>query len=503
MSESPARLAPQGTESRLSPRLRTLVLLAVALSLILCAYSAYHRTPWSDEGWFSSASYNLAKRGFMGTTVMETAGTPFTRIDQRTYWVMPLFLLGQAAWYVLFPSDLFWTRMFTILWVPFTLGAYYLFLRKLLGAVTAAWACILLALTYHFIDNGGFARPDLMCMGLGMAGLAVYVIRREQSFLSAFFLGNVCVALSIFTHPNGLYHFTALGVLVLVYDWRRLSVTALAAGAAPYLALGAAWGVYAMQDTEAFREQLRANGTNSRWTHTLNPFAILVNEIRDRYFPAYGLVTRGSAIVKMGALVAYLAGIAGVLSSRELRGRREVRIVCLLLLTYFCTMSVFNQKLSFYLIHIIPFYVAVLTIWLHWLWERFPRLRLAVVGAAGLLVAVECSGIVLRAVQRSYMPALRPAAEFVKSRTGPNDRIAGTAALVYEFGFTDRLRDDAYLGLRSGHLPDVIIIENLYEIAYSYWKDERPEDMRRIRERLASYQLVYDHNGYQVYVKPS
>jgi hypothetical protein len=118
-------------------------------------------------------------------------------------------------------------------------------------------------------------------------------------------------------------------------------------------------------------------------------------------------------------------------------------------------------------------------------------------------VAAECSGIVLRAMQRSYIPALRPAAEFVKSRTGPNDRIAGTAALVYEFGFTDRLRDDAYLGLRSGHLPDVIIIENLYEIAYSYWKDERPEDMRRIRERLASYQLVYDHNGYQVYVKPS
>lgn len=490
------------TQSPLNPRLRLLLVLAVALCVVLSSYAAYHRSPWSDEGWFSSASYNLATRGVMATTVMETAGTDYTRMDQRTYWVMPLFLLGQAAWYLIFPADLFWTRAFTILWIPFTLAAYYLLLRKLLGAFTAAWASILLALTYHFIDNASFGRPDLMCLGLGLAGLAVYVMRRERHFTSAFFLANACMALSLFTHPNGVYHLGALAALVLLYDRRRLNLPALAAGAVPYLVLGAAWGLYAMQDPEAFRDQLRANGTNGRWTQTLNPFAIVINEIRDRYLPAYGFVTRGSAVLKASALLAYLAGIAGVLASRELRRRPEARLMLLLVLVYFAEMSVFNQKLSYYLIHIIPFYAAVLALWLTWLWDRFPKLRLAVGAAVVLLIGVECAGIALRAFTRSYIPALRPAAEFVKSRTGPNDRIVATGALVYEFGFTDRLRDDMYVGLRSGRAPDVIVVENLYELTYAIWKDERREDMRRIRERIDSYELVYDHAGYKVYMKP-
>ncbi len=37
---------------------RIVVAIAVA-SMSLAAFSAYHRTPWSDEGWFSSASVNL------------------------------------------------------------------------------------------------------------------------------------------------------------------------------------------------------------------------------------------------------------------------------------------------------------------------------------------------------------------------------------------------------------------------------------------------------------
>lgn len=484
-------------------RLHYAVLLAAILCIALAVFSAINRTPWSDEGWFSSASYNLAHHGSMGTTVLEPAGTNFTRIDKHTYWVMPLFLAGQAAWYWIFPSDLLSTRVFTVLWIPLSLGAYYVFMRRLSGAVVAAVACIVLALTYHFIDNGGFARPDLMCMGLGVAGLAAYMAWRERNLIAAFLLANVFVALSIFTHPNGVYHAGALGALVLIYDRKRLSVSMVLAGAAPYVVLGAGWALYAMRDVEAFRDQLRANGTNGRWTATWNPIAIVVNEIRERYLPAYGFVTRGPAVLKTLPLLAYIAALAGVLASRDLRRRPDARTACILLAVYFCFMSVFNQKLSYYLIHIVPFYVAVLAIWLVWMWDRRPRLRFMLAGAVAVVLCVECAGIVLRGWQRPYAPALRPAVEFVKNRTGPNDRIAGTAALLYEFGFTDRLRDDMYLGLNSGRAPDVIVIENLYEMTYALWEQERPEDMRRIRARLAAYELVYDRAGYKVYVKPS
>ena len=69
---------------------------ALLASLAITAVSAYYRLPWSDEGYFSSATHALAKHGYMGTVVMESSGTHYTRIEQRTYWVMPMFLLGQA-----------------------------------------------------------------------------------------------------------------------------------------------------------------------------------------------------------------------------------------------------------------------------------------------------------------------------------------------------------------------------------------------------------------------
>ena len=55
---------------------------ASVLGLILAVYLALElgniatRSPWCDEAWFGSPAYNLAYKGFMGTTVLDPPAAP-------------------------------------------------------------------------------------------------------------------------------------------------------------------------------------------------------------------------------------------------------------------------------------------------------------------------------------------------------------------------------------------------------------------------------------------
>ena len=86
-------------------------------------------------------------------------------------------------------------------------------------------------------------------------------------------------------------------------------------------------------------------------------------------------------------LLAYIAGVIGVLCTRGLRKQRPVRGLLYLLAVYFVAMSVFNQKLSYYLVHIVPWYAALLGIWLDWLWNQHKSLRPVLAATAALVVA--------------------------------------------------------------------------------------------------------------------
>lgn len=478
---------------------------ALLISMLAASVAAWNRAPWSDEGWFSSAAYNLAHRGFFGTTVIDSADTGLTRIHQHTYWVMPLYLLGESLWYRLFPATLFFTRALNIFLIPFALWGFYLFLCCLLRrAATAALAVCLLALSFIFIDNAGFARPDFLCCTLGIWGLASYLYLRERSLNWALFVGNAFIAASGLTHPNGLLHFFGLLTLILWFDRRRLSTRAASAAIAPYFILGAGWLIYVFQDFPAFVDQMRANGTNnSRWTSTLNPILIIWDEIRDRYFVAFGLITRGVALAKAYALAAYVAAIAGCLAVSALRRRPSTRLLLLLIAVYFCVMSVFNQKLSYYLIHILPFYIAVLAVWCAHLWSAHHRARPFVAIGLLLFVSLETGGILLKARVRSHRAAEQGMIRYVRAHSSPSEDIVGSAALIYGLKFDPQLHDDNYLGTKSGKTPDIIIIGPLYRDLYEhYWNKERPAVMKNIEKRLSSYKLGFQNNEYQVYLHP-
>lgn len=477
--------------------------MAVIVAFLLMFVAARNRTPWSDEGQFSSAAWNLAHHGFLGTTVLESAGTGYTRIQQRTYWVMPGFLLGEALWYRLFPATLVSTRLFGILWAMVALAAFYAFLEGLLSDPRiSSLATAVLALSFIFIDNAAFARPDAMCACLGFCGFAAFVRLRERSLRMALLTANTLVGASLMTHPNGILYFAGMCLMVLWLDRRRLSFAEIALSAVPYLAFLGAWLLYASRDPQAFFDQMRANGTNGRWTNTLNPVTILRREFSQRYLVAFGLVTGGLMRLKAVALAAYTVSIAAVLLTADLRRRAAVRLLLAVTALFFAIMLVFNQKLTYYLIHIVPFYIALVAVWAVWLWDAHRRLRPLVAIAVCGLIAVEAGGIFVRAATRSYLNEQRPAIDFVRAHTPSNGRIIGTAALIYELNFDPRLHDDPWLGIKTGRAPDVVVIEHLYDYCYEGWRDQRPADMQQVRQRLSTYRLAYDFGGYRIYLAP-
>ncbi len=483
------------------------MLAALALSMLIAAWGALHRSPWSDEGWFSSPAYNLAFHGHMGTTVMDEHAPGLTRIHERTYWVLPLFLVGQGLWYKVFPHTMLGTRLFSIAWAPLALWGLWALLRKLFpGTAVPALACILLVTSYVFIDNAGFARPELMCLALGLCGLGAYAELRERSLPLAMLTSNAAIAASGLTHPNGIYHFLALAVLVLWWDRRNLSPMALAAAAVPYVVFAGLWSLYILEDKQAFLDQMAFNGAtggNGRMNGTWNPFLLVWYEIRDRYLYVYGLMTRGLSLLKVFALVAYIGAVALCVGNAELRKMPAVRLLLILLAVYFAAMSIFNQKLSYYLVHIVPIYAALLAVAACWVYGRWPERRYRVLWMAALagLMFVEMSGIAVRAVMRSYIAPQREAVEFIRSQAKPESRIVGTAALLYEMDFDPRLCDDPYLGTKGGRTPDVVVLESLYRPLYEAWEHERPADFAKIRERLSEYRRVKQIGEYDIYVR--
>ena len=90
----------------------------IVFSLLLATGAALTRRPWCDEAWFASPSYNLAHHGFMGMTILDPHGfihTPYVQgVDRYTFWVMPGYLLLQAAWYKLVGLSVFSMRATSI-----------------------------------------------------------------------------------------------------------------------------------------------------------------------------------------------------------------------------------------------------------------------------------------------------------------------------------------------------------------------------------------------------
>ena len=275
----------------------------------------------------------------------------------------------------------------------------------------------------------------MMCLALGLGGIALYLDVRERSLPLAMFLANAGIAASGMTHPNGIFHLAGLATLFIALDRRRLNSKILLAAICPYLIGLALWLPYVLQDVPAFRDQMSLNGTNERWTATLNPLRIVWNELHERYGSLFGFKTGGTARIKIINPISYLAGIATVLAVPELRRRTSSRLLLALLAVYFIALLGFNQKLNYYFIHLLPWFIAVMTVAAVWWWSRAPRFHPALAVWVAALILIQCAGITLRAYQRSARSDEENTIAFLHSHAPDAQLIVGTAALLFGLHF--------------------------------------------------------------------
>jgi 4-amino-4-deoxy-L-arabinose transferase-like glycosyltransferase len=490
-----------------------LLLVVVALAfLALVVGSALTKSPWSDEAWFAQAGLNLATRGEMTTPVLETTGTNFKGLERHTYWVMPLHLVTQAGWYKVFGFSLFSMRMLSAVFGVLALFSWYFIVGSLSGNQKVALITfVLLAFDYIFVMAASFGRGDMMSAALGAAGLAAYLYLRERNFNRAILASQSLIAACGLTHPNGgVAFFVGLLFLTLYFDRARLGWRHLGLAAIPYTVGAIGWGAYILQAPSDFVAQFTANAsTGGRMSGLTSPLSAIKNEITLRYLKAFGLGahTSGSSgpiWLKSVVLLAYVVALAGCLSVRSIRAHKGYRALLVLTGIFFLVLTFFDgQKLSFYLVHIVPLYTALVAVWVYWCYStRFVPAWLLALSVGGLL-AIQTGGILYRMKINAYGRSFIPAVTYLKEHSNADSKIMGSAVLGFGLGY-ERVIDDVRFGFNTGKRADFLVINDVYEEGINHYRagGEGAALEAHINKMLTQdYKLVYDENFYQIYAR--
>jgi len=483
---------------------------------LLASWQARTTYPWDNEAWFANPALNLVQKGFMGTTILESQGTWMEGMDRHTYWILPLHVLAQAAWYKIFGFSLLTLRWLSIFWGAAILFAWYALMRRLSPAPWIALLTVsLLTLDFHFISIAALGRMDAMCAGLGWAGVAVYVCRRERNPRTALFQGNLLVAASCFTHPCGVLYFALLSVLTLYYDRARLRSKEVLLAAAPYLVGLGAWGVYISQSPAQFWSQFTGNISGiasefteiDRWSGLKSPLVAFYGEIR-RYLIAYNwyFATTFWERFQVSILVLYALGIVFALLKPSIRRQPGYRVLLLSGFLFYSLLALFEGlKANPYIVHTLPIAAALLAVSIgHSVQARGPWLRpgaLVVLAAfASLQLAYGLENNLYPRGQWNYASAI----EFLAKHATPESQIMGASELAFARGFDSHLIDDPRLGYYSGKQPDFIVANAVYRGWFTRSKVRYPEIHEHIQRTLhMNYAEVFHNSAYDIYQRVS
>lgn len=473
-------------------------LIIIALYFALCLGRAFTKLPVCDEAWYGQPALNLATGKGMVTTVLETAGTPRHGLQQHTYWEMPLYLVAQAPWYKVFHFGLLQMRLFSITCGLMFLISWFVFVRvffqnRAIALVTSA----LLAVDFEIVNVSATGRSDVLCAAFGAAAFATYMVLRRRRFKTALLLGNALVACSGMTHPNGLIYLVVLAILVFSLDRKRLAWSHLLIVGVPYLVGAALWGAYILQAPADFVAQFGGSASHRLGGLTFPWFAIKGEFLR--YLNAYGLkgftLTLRSA--KALVLLAYVAGVAGVLISRKDAPSR----LWLKLTAVVFVMMVFYEsaKQEWYLIHVLPFFAALLGVWVVKNWPRRASTRWAMMAGLAMVLLLEISLTVWLIHKDDYKHRYLPAVNFLKAHIDQSSMIMGSSELGFQLPF-EQVIDDYRLGFYSHKSPQFIVVEPNYQGAFLDFIEAEPQVYKHIQRMLQTeYKIVYDDGYYSIY----
>lgn len=497
------------TDSFMSDNLCKIIIVgAIGVFLTLSIASALTHRPQIDEGMFASPAYNLAFNGHFGTTVLEKEKATLTRIDERTYWVMPMFLLNSAAAFKTLGFSLVSMRLVNVFWGLVLLAAVYFIARNISGdRRTALIALVLASCDYMVLETASSARMDMMTAALGFAAIAAYLVLRERNLLLAVVLSQTLIVIDGLTHPNAITAFVALVIVTLWLDRGALNLRHIIAAAIPYVIGGTAFGVWVLQDVEAFKNQFIDNALmGGRMSGMSSPFQNIVREFTEHYPHAYGLGPHsaghsGPIYLKSLILIGYIVGIAGSLLITELRQSKTWRLLLIVTLAYFLIMAIIDgQKQTTYLIHIVPLYIIMLagvTVTM-WRQSKLPRAVLAV--AILGIIALPAGGMLLKIKQNTHGNYYEPMIAHLQQNMGPNDFVMGGSDLAFGLGFEANLIADGRYGYYTGKRPRYIVYDSGTELTWQNSQKFFPEFYEYFPRLLRyEYRIAYENAAYKIY----
>jgi Dolichyl-phosphate-mannose-protein mannosyltransferase len=483
------------------------VLVFVAIA-VLCAHT---NLPWSDEAWFASPAYNLITKGNFGTSVLDPTASFRTNnlsgIREHTYWIVPLFPLAEAAWFRAVGFGLMQVRYLSILWGLVALWAWYRMLKILSGDERVALLALgLMTVDFTFAYTASVGRMDMMAAALGGAGLTAFLVLRERNFTRAVLVSQSLIVAAGLTHPMAFGYCCGLFALTLYSDWRRIRIPHVLVAAAPYVAGAIGWGIYIMQAPHDFMLQFGGNAAE-RGLPITDPMAVFHSQVMVRFLYMFGMApdTRGFSHIKILILVAYVAGVLGVVMNRELRWRTGIRSLLLVSgVTLLVMISLDREAQHHYLVHFVVWMISLTSVAGVWWWDRRSVPRWALVAGLLVIVMVQMATTGRRVSQRAYSTTYLATTDYLKEHAQGRGLVMGSAELAFELGDMG-LVDDQRLGFRSGKRPNFIVIDgNRYAEWIPQYEQREPETYRYIRGLMdGEFHEVLENGAYQVYARRS
>jgi len=488
----------------------------LAIYLTLAVGTALTEIPGTDEGFFANPAFNLLTKGVFGTTVLETFATPFQGMDRHTYWIMPLQPLMLSLWYRVFGFSVFATRSLSIVWGLVALLSWFIIVRSLFKRTSLCFLIVaLLSCDYIFIVCASSGRMDMMSAALGFAGFASYLWLREGSLTWAILVSQSLIVMSGLTHPMGLLPFFGLICLTLYFDRKLIRFKHVAIALVPYLIGGAAWGSYILQDRSSFFSQFLANATmgsdentGDRFVGLFSPFTGLKLELTYRYLANFGLGPRdtNTTRIKILFLVLYVSGVLGSLLVREIRRLANYKLLLAMTSIYFVGLTIIDsQKNYYYLVHIVPFYLAMCALFIGWCWSRPNLFGKAGALALSVLALVEIAGLGFRISRDNYRNSFAPAVAALKQHATPQSSIAANPGVAFGLGFPGNVLNDPLFGYLSKRKFDYIVIdpETAYSIERSKDRDAVGREVYDHTMRLLAdeYSRIYEYRSYTIYAR--
>src|SRR5579875_3430063 len=487
--------------------------LVIGAYLAMAFSFAARKTPWVDEGWIASAPANWARTGSFGTPSLQPTGSwlnaELTGIREYTYWNLPVAITAQGLWYKTIGFSVLKMRALSILAGMLALVSWFAIVAKLSGNRAAACLTVLiLSFDFTFLWAAADGRMDMICAGLGAAGLASYLIWRERSFYISLWLANTLLALSLFTHPNGALYVAAFLILVWMQDRSRLSWRTSPV-LTPYLLIAALWAAYALQRPDYFLAQMEANSMaigGTRWAGLAHPLLAIKNEVLIRYLAHFGIYPLWGGEIPSYSLVIpisywFLLVAAGVFWYLE-RAKGLSVLLCLTAIFVLAMTFLVGLKANAYLILVLPLYAASGAVF--FCGSHSSRSAFAPVSLFLLTAILVCNVAFIASKLRHnpFTSEYQSTVEFIRAHLHPGEHVTADSYFGFDLGF-ERVNDDCRVGYYSG-VRTQLIVEDLW---YGVWwrtlfPGEEPELAHYVEQLLKhNYKVIFRSGQFRVYAR--